>query len=62
MNLDKIKGKYNVIDARNGGSKIRTDNHLEALWEANKFPGVREIINVCGEKEFYREDGRWKAR
>lgn len=58
-----IIGKYKVID-RNKPNKpysILTDNPLEAVYEANKFPN-RSIENICGEREFYIEDGKYKLR
>lgn len=58
----KIKGKYQVVELNKLGGKIITDNPLEAVWEANKFPGLREIRNICGEVEFYKENGKYKIK
>ena len=56
----RIKGKYRVYDGRGSVEHpILTDNPREALWEANKFPWM-EIKNICGERQFYKENGRWK--
>ena len=60
-----IIGKY-IVECEHCGKggarmKIKTDNPLEAVWEANKFPD-RNVINVCGEREIYQEDGKWKVR
>lgn len=60
----ELIGKYEVVDVRYPKhiSKIITDNPLEAVWEANKFPKTRTINNICGEAEIYQEDGKWKVR
>lgn len=60
----RIKGKYKVhipSDDDRRGETIITDNPREAVWEANKSTD-RTIENVCGEKEFYIEDGKWHSR
>lgn len=56
----RIKGKYLVRDARGNKYNIKTDNALEAIWEANKFPDIRTIENKRGEKNFYKDEGKWK--
>ena len=64
VNGEQILGKYKVIDYTrpNMPSTIVTDNAREAVWEANRKPDKRRIENVCGEKEFYRdEEGKWKS-
>lgn len=63
---DRVIGKYIVECGEHYGKggvrmRIKTDNPLEAVWEANKFPD-RSIINVCGEREIYQENGKWKVR
>ena len=58
----KIVGKYQVIEIGKTKGKIITDNPLEAVWEANKFPGQREIRNICGEVEFYKEGDKYKIK
>ncbi len=58
----KIVGKYQVVELNKLGGKIITDNPLEAVWEANKFPGQREIRNICGEVEFYKEGDKYKIK
>lgn len=63
-NIYKIKGKYRVNLPTTNGYKaetIITDNPREAVWEANKLPG-RTVENICGEREFYIEDGKWHSR
>lgn len=60
---EEIIGKYKVIDFTkpNMPSSMLTDNPLEAVWEANKFPGRRKIENICGEREFYKDEtGKYK--
>jgi hypothetical protein len=51
----EYKCKYHTVIDR-----IYTDNALEAAWEANKKNGT--IVNICGEREFYKEDGKYKVR
>ena len=60
---ERIIGKYKVIcnGDTNQPHTIVTDNPLEAVWEANKSP-ERKIINVCGEREIYLENGEYKVR
>ena len=59
--VETVIGKYKVINYNNriNPSLLVTDNPIEAVWNANKSPN-REIINICGEREFIREKGRWK--
>lgn len=54
---EKIIGKYIVEDYTKPKqvNRMATDNAIEAMWEANKFP-KRRIINVCGEREFYQDE------
>ena len=63
MEDEYIIGKYKVIckTKANQTHTIVTDNPLEAVQEANRFPDST-IINVCGEKEIYEEKGIWKVR
>lgn len=59
--MDKIIGKYKVIDYTKPSQPnfILTDNPREAVWEANRRP-TREIVNICGEREFYiGDDGKY---
>ena len=59
---EQIIGKYKVVEYSkpNKPNSMLTDNPLEAVWEANKFPH-REIENICGEREFYKdENGKYK--
>lgn len=63
MRLDSLVGKYKVVEVSGKTSKkstIITDNAVEAVWEANKFPNDRIIINVCGEREIRKENGKYK--
>lgn len=56
-----IIGKYKVeypCPVKNLTNVIYTDNALEAMWEANRKNGT--IINLCGEKQFYRDENRWR--
>lgn len=60
--FEHIIGKYKVVDYSkpNMPNSMLTDNPLEAMWEANRFPN-REIENICGEREFYKdENGKYK--
>lgn len=60
--FERIIGKYKVVDYAkpNMPNSMLTDNPLEAMWEANKFP-TRVIENICGEREFYKdENGKYK--
>jgi hypothetical protein len=60
---EEIIGKYKVIDFTkpNMPSSMLTDNPREAVWEANKFPDRRKIENICGEREFYKdENGKYR--
>lgn len=60
--VERIIGKYVVVDNCNRYySKIYTDNPLEAVYEANK-KSTREIINICGEREFYHDGDRWRLK
>lgn len=57
-----IIGKYKVIDYTkpNMPNSMLTDNAIEAMWEANRFPN-RVIENICGEREFYKDEtGRYR--
>ena len=56
-------GKYLVYTPGNRYKKdqILTDNPREAVWEANRIPG-RMIKNICGEKQFYQDEGRWRTK
>lgn len=62
---ERIIGKYAVITTKTSGrgaqeSTILTDNPIEAIWEANRLPN-RVIQNICGEREFYKdENGKYK--
>lgn len=59
---EEIIGKYKVVDYSkpNMPNSMLTDNPLEAMWEANRFPN-REIENICGEREFYKDEtGRYR--
>lgn len=61
MAIERIIGKYKVVDYTrpNMPYSILTDNPREAVWEANKLPN-REIVNICGERSFYKDDaGKW---
>lgn len=61
-NFEHIIGKYKVVDYSkpNMPNSMLTDNPLEAMWEANRFPN-REIENICGEREFYKDEtGRYR--
>lgn len=61
--LEHIIGKYKVTDYthKKRPYKMITDNPLEAMWEANKNPSVRVIENICGEREFYKDEtGRYR--
>lgn len=60
----QIIGKYVVTDQVVGNRYIHlvTDNPREAIWEANKFPDRRTVENLRGDREFYKESGRWKQR
>jgi len=62
----RIKGKYLVTRKFANYStswQMHTDNAREAVYEANKAPGSTTINNICGEKEFYRDEtGRWRSR
>lgn len=65
MHLDEIiEGKYLVRRHMRVHSRtVLTDNPREAIWEANKDPDNCTITNLCGDKEFYREDkGAWRFR
>lgn len=55
--FEHIIGKYKVVDYSkpNMPNSMLTDNPLEAMWEANKFPN-RVIENICGEREFYKDE------
>ena len=57
-----IVGKYEVrgVTEYNRHSIYHTDNPIEAMWLANKFPNTRTPVNICGEREFVKEKGRWK--
>lgn len=61
---EKIIGKYEIVDIRKPNQRygILTDNPLEAIWEANKCPEFRIINNICGEKEFYKKNGKYRVR
>lgn len=56
----EIIGKYKVVDtrAKKQLGTIVTDNHLEAILEANKSQ-FRTIVNVCGDKNFYKDEKGW---
>ena len=56
--FERIIGKYKVVDFSkpNMNNTMLTDNPSEAIWEANKFPKTRRIENICGEREFYRDE------
>lgn len=59
---EPIIGKYKVIDYTkpNMPNSMLTDNAIEAMWEANRFPN-RVIENICGEREFYKDEtGRYR--
>lgn len=58
---EEVIGKYKVVDYTkpNQPNTLITDNPREAVWEANRRPN-REIVNVCGERNFYKDsDGKW---
>lgn len=57
----KIIGKYKITDPRGAIYTIRTDNPIEAVWEANKGSN-RTIHNICGEREFYKDADVWKIK
>lgn len=57
----EIIGKYKVeypCKWKNTINHIYTDNALEAVWEANRKDGT--IVNICGEKQFVKEQDKWK--
>ena len=61
-------GKYSLLDVRTtkNGNTIEipvmyTDNSREVVWYANKDPKRLKPVNVCGEKDFYMLDNRWRS-
>lgn len=58
---ERIIGKYKIIDPSTleRDMTMLTDNPREAIWEANKNP-YRTIVNICGEREIRKEDGKWR--
>ena len=64
MTTSRIIGKYKVTDDRPSYDSfdLITDNPIEAVWEANKFPNNRTIVNICGERQFDNTDGIWRIK
>lgn len=60
--MGKIIGKYEVVSFQHEHPHtMLTDNPREAIWEANKYP-MNVIMNICGDKEFYKDKGAWRFR
>ena len=60
---ERIIGKYKVESKnyRNIHTECYTDNVIEAVWLANKFPNKSTPVNICGDRDFIKEKGRWKS-
>lgn len=57
--IGKYKVSFHKSHSINDG--MFTDNPLEAMWEANKDPQNRVIENICGERQFYKDEtGRYR--
>lgn len=59
----KIEGKYKVELPKQKYTRdnyMLTDNPREAIYRANATNGTP--INIKGDVDFYKEDGRWKLR
>lgn len=67
LGVDYI-GKYSVIERRQLKSDktidvpiLHTDNCREAVWVANMDPQFHTPVNVCGERDFYKFEGKWHS-
>ena len=59
--VEPVIGKYLVTDSERENYSLLTDNHIEAIYEANKRK-TRTIKNLQGERDFYYDGKRWWSK
>lgn len=62
-------GKYALLETHYAKSRkenvdvpvLYTDNCREVVWYANSASDVCTPVNICGERDFYKDEGKWHS-